>query len=136
MSKNIEKLLGDVMEVLSEIIEMEEGKEEPTEEAKDEQEEEKEPWYEWIWNELHTDERQREAVRNCSFNKTMFECIDANLNTCKRVHMVYFDKDFNKIYFFDNGLISYNGKDLVCESLDANLKEFAEAKYSYVNFID
>jgi hypothetical protein len=50
--------------------------------------------------------------------------------------MVYFDKDFNKIYFFDNGLISYNGKDLVYVSLDANLNEFAEAKYSYVNFID
>lgn len=136
MSKDIEKLLGKVMEALSEIIEMEEPTEKAKAEQEEKQEEEKELWFEWIWKELHTDERQREAVRNCSFNKTMFECIDVNLNTCKRVHMVYFDRKFEKIYFFDNGLISYNGEDLVCESLDSNLKEFATAKYSYVNFID
>lgn len=127
--KNFQQLVAELMEALSEEIESEEIKEE-------EDFKEVLPWYVALWNELHTEE-QLANIKECSYDNNLFECISYGIYGFKNnVKTAFFDKNFEKIYFFDNGLLSYNGKELVCESMDKNAVEFAKQQYSKVHYVD
>lgn len=126
--KNFNQLVAELMEALSEAIQEEEN---------EEQEEKVElPWYASLWDELHT-EKQLANIKECSYDNNLFECISYGIYGFKNnVKTAFFDKNFEKIYFFDNGLLSYNGKELVCESIDKNATEFAKQQYSKVHYVD
>ena len=127
--KSFQQLVAELMEALSEEIESEEIKEE-------EDFKEVLPWYVALWNELHTEE-QLANIKECSYDNNLFECISYGIYGVKNnVKTAFFDKNFEKIYFFDNGLLSYNGKELVCESMDKNAVEFAKQQYSKVHYVD
>ena len=127
--KNFQQLVAELMEALSEEIESEEIKEE-------EDFKEVLPWYVALWNELHTEE-QLANIKECSYDNDLFECISYGIYGIKNnIKTAFFDKNFEKIYFFDNGLLSYNGKELVCESMDKNAVEFAKQQYSKVHYVD
>lgn len=126
--KNFNQLVAELMEALSEAIQEEEN---------EEQEEKVElPWYASLWDELHT-EKQLANIKECSYDNNLFECISYGIYGVKNnIKTAFFDKNFEKIYFFDNGLLSYNGKELVCESMDKNVAEFAKQQYSKVHYVD
>ena len=127
--KSFQQLVAELMEALSEEIESEKIKEE-------EDFKEVLPWYVALWNELHTEE-QLANIKECSYDNNLFECISYGIYGVKNnVKTAFFDKNFEKIYFFDNGLLSYNGKELVCESIDKNAVEFAKQQYSKVHYVD
>lgn len=127
--KSFQQLVAELMEALSEEIESEEIKEE-------EDFKEVLPWYVALWNELHTEE-QLANIKECSYDNNLFECISYGIYGFKNnIKTAFFDKNFEKIYFFDNGLLSYNGKELVCESMDKNAAEFAKQQYSKVHYVD
>lgn len=127
--KSFQQLVAELMEALSEEIESEETKEE-------EDFKEVLPWYVALWNELHTEE-QLANIKECSYDNNLFECISYGIYGVKNsIKTAFFDKNFEKIYFFDNGLLSYNGKELVCESMDKNAVEFAKQQYSKVHYVD
>jgi len=127
--KSFQQLVAELMEALSEEIESEKIKEE-------EDFKEVLPWYVALWNELHTEE-QLANIKECSYDNNLFECISYGIYGVKNnVKTAFFDKNFEKIYFFDNGLLSYNGKELVCESMDKNAVEFAKQQYSKVHYVD
>lgn len=127
--KSFQQLVAELMEALSEEIESEEIKEE-------EDFKEVLPWYVTLWNDLHTEE-QLASIKECSYDNDLFECISYGIYGSKNnIRTAYFDKNFEKIYFFDNGLLSYNGKELVCESMDKNAVEFAKQQYSKVHYVD
>lgn len=127
--KSFQQLVAELMEALSEEIESEEIKEE-------EDFKEVLPWYVALWNELHTEE-QLANIKECSYDNNLFECISYGIYGFKNnIKTAFFDKNFEKIYFFDNGLLSYNGKELVCESMDKNAVEFAKQQYSKVHYVD
>lgn len=126
--KNFRQLVAELMEALSEEIESEEIKEEDTKGVL--------PWYVNLWNDLHTEE-QLANIKECSYDNNLFECISYGIYGFKNnIKTVFFDKNFEKIYFFDNGLLSYNGIELVCESMDKNAAEFAKQQYSKVHYVD
>lgn len=126
--KSFQQLVAELMEALSEEIESEEIKEEDFKEVL--------PWYVALWNELHTEE-QLANIKECSYDNNLFECISYGIYGFKNnIKTAFFDKNFEKIYFFDNGLLSYNGKELVCESMDKNAAEFAKQQYSKVHYVD
>ena len=129
MAKNIFiQKVAELMEALSEAIREEEG-----ESIQEEDEQIELPWYAILWNELHTEE-QLANIKECSYDNNLFECISyAVYGSRKDIRTAFFDKNFEKIYFFDNGLLSYNGKELVCESMDKNAAEFAKQQYSKVH---
>lgn len=126
--KNFNQLVAELMEALSEAIQEEEN---------EEQEEKVElPWYASLWDELHTEE-QLANIKECSYDNNLFECISYGIYGVKNnIKTAFFDKNFEKIYFFDNGLLSYNGKELVCESIDKNAAEFTKQQYSKVHYVD
>jgi hypothetical protein len=127
--KSFQQLVAELMEALSEEIESEKIKEE-------EDFKEVLPWYASLWDELHTEE-QLANIKECSYDNNLFECISYGIYGVKNnVKTAFFDKNFEKIYFFDNGLLSYNGKELVCESMDKNAAEFAKQQYSKVHYVD
>lgn len=127
--KSFQQLVAELMEALSEEIESEEIKEE-------EDFKEVLPWYVALWNELHTEE-QLANIGQCSYDNNLFECISYGIYGFKNnIKTAFFDKNFEKIYFFDNGLLSYNGKELVCESMDKNAVEFAKQQYSKVHYVN
>lgn len=127
--KNFQQLVAELMEALSEEIESEEIKEE-------EDFKEVLPWYVTLWNDLHTEE-QLANIGQCSYDNNLFECISYGIyGSKKNIRTAFFDRDFKKIYFFDNGLLSYNGLELVCESMDKNAAEFAKQQYSKVHYVD
>ena len=126
--KNFNQKVAELMEALSEAIREEEG-----ESIQEEDEQIELPWYAILWNELHTEE-QLANIKECSYDNNLFECISyAVYGSRKDIRTAFFDKNFEKIYFFDNGLLSYNGKELVCESMDKNTVEFAKQQYSKVH---
>lgn len=128
IKKNFQQLVSELMEALSEAIESEENEQE---EVKEEL-----PWYVNLWNELHTEE-QLTSIEQCSYDNNLFECISYSIYGFKNnIKTAFFDKSLEKIYFFDNGLLSYNGKELVCESMDKNAVEFAKQQYSKVHYVD
>ena len=126
--KNFQQLVSELMEALSEAIESEENEQEEVKEVL--------PWYVTLWNDLHTEE-QLANIKECSYDNNLFECISYGIYGSKKdIRTAFFDKNFEKIYFFDNGLLSYNGKELVCESIDKNAVEFAKQQYSKVHYVD
>ncbi len=126
--KNFNQKVAELMEALSEAIREEEG---AIQEEEDEQVEL--PWYAILWDELHTEE-QLANIKECSYDNNLFECISYSIYGSKKdIRTAFFDRKFEKIYFFDNGLLSYNGKELVCESMDGNATEFAKQQYSKVH---
>ena len=126
--KNFQQLVSELMEALSEAIESEENEQEEVKEVL--------PWYVTLWNDLHTEE-QLANIGQCSYDNNLFECISYGIYGSKKdIRTAFFDKNFEKIYFFDNGLLSYNGKELVCESIDKNAVEFAKQQYSKVHYVD
>lgn len=128
--KNFQQLVAELVKALREEIE--------SEEIKEEEEDFKEvlPWYVALWNELHTEE-QLANIKECSYDNNLFECISYGIYGFKNnIKTAFFDKNFKKIYLFDNGLLSYNGKELVCESMDKNATEFAKQQYSKVHYVD
>ena len=126
--KNFQQLVSELMEALSEAIESEENEQEEVKEVL--------PWYVTLWNDLHTEE-QLANIGQCSYDNNLFECISYGIYGSKKdIRTAFFDKNFEKIYFFDNGLLSYNGKELICESIDKNAVEFAKQQYSKVHYVD
>ena len=126
--KNFRQLVAELMEALSEEIESEENEQEEVKEVL--------PWYVTLWNDLHTEE-QLANIGQCSYDNNLFECISYGIYGSKKdIRTAFFDKNFEKIYFFDNGLLSYNGLELVCESMDKNAAEFAKQQYSKVHYVD
>lgn len=126
--KNFNQKVAELMEALSEAIREEEG-----ESIQEEDEQIELPWYAILWNELHTEE-QLANIKECSYDNNLYECISYGIYGSKKdIRTAFFDKNFEKIYFFDNGLLSYNGKELICESMDKNAVEFSKQQYSKVH---
>lgn len=126
---NKEKLFAEALEHFLDYL-----KKQESEEIEEEREEEERdiPFYEEIFNSIQEDERNMPGImeQRCSFKHSGFFYIALairNPDTC----MAFFSRDLDKIYFYDNGLLSYDGKEVKAESMEDLASTLAKLNFSF-----
>ena len=120
---NKEKLFAEALEHFLDYLKKQESEE-------IEEEERDIPFYEEIFNSIQEDERNIPGImeQRCSFKHSGFFYIALAIrNTC----MVFFSRDLDKIYFYDNGLLSYDGKEVKAESMEDLASTLAKLNFSF-----